>query len=231
MCLSVLTTIIVPMASKKTFGVSKKDVVDVRYEPEGTVFTKTAQKTEHVQNIVSRNVRVRGQPSVAVLDVPMSSKWNYFEIQILNEGAFHVLAIGLGPSCYDLTRMPGWDIGSIAYHADDGCLFHSTPKGRIFGLDCHLKDTMGCGVDYSSQEHGHVTVWFTRNGKLAGPPEKFPLPKDGLYPLIGLSTLNESVLYTGHSCVPPPYSEVPAPPKGPGMSIDILYTTSWCIFY
>ena len=212
------------MASKKIFGVSRNGGVEVHYEPEGTVFTKTAQKAEHVQDIVSRNVRVRGQPSVAVLDVPMSSKWNYFEIHILNEGTSCALGIGLGSSCYRLTRMPGWDIGSIGYHADDGKLFHSTPIGRIFGLDCHLKDTMGCGVDYSSQEHAYVTVWFTRNGELAGPPEKFPLSKDGLYPLIGMSTLKESVLYTGHSCVPPPYSEVPAPPKGPGMSIDILYT-------
>ena len=207
------------MASKKIFGVSKKGVVDVCYEAEGTVFTKTAERAERVQSILSGNSVVSGQPSVVVLDTPMSSKWNYFEIKILSVGEFGVLGIGLGPSCYSLTAMPGWNIGSIGYHADDGNLFHSAPIGRIFGLSCHPKDTMGCGVDYSSQEHGHVTVWFTRNGKLAGPPEKFLLPKDGLYPLIGLSTLNESVLYTGHSCVPPPYREVPAAPKGPGMSI------------
>ena len=221
MCLSVLTTISVPMASKKTFGVSKKGVVEVRYEPEGTVFTKTAQKADHVhvQSIPSGDSVVSGQPSVVVLDAPMSSNWNYFEIKILSEGEAGVLGIGLGPSCYNLTRMPGWNIGSIGYHADDGKIYHSPPCGRKFGADCHLHDTMGCGVDYSSQEHGHVTVWFTRNGELAGPPEKISLPKDGLYPLIGLSTLNESVLYTGHSCVPPPYSEVPAAPKGPGMSI------------
>ena len=207
------------MASKKIFGVSKNGSVDVRYEPVGTVFTKTALKAEHVQNAWSRNVMIRAQPSVAVLDVPMLSKLNYFEIQILNEGELGALGIGLGPSSYDLSRMPGWDIGSIGYHADDGSIIHSPPSGRRLGAGCHVIDVMGCGVDYSSQEHGHVTVWFTRNGKLAGPPDKIPLPKDGLYPLIGLSTLNESVLYTGHSCVPPPYREVPAAPEGPGMSI------------
>ena len=212
------------MASKKIFGVSKIFGVDVHYEAEGTVFTKTAQKAEHVQD---RDVRISDQPSVAVLEAPMSSKWNYFEIQILNGGTSRELGIGLGPSCYNLTSMPGWDIGSIGYHADDGSLFHSTPIGRIFGLDCHLKDTMGCGVDYSSQKHGHVTVWFTRNGTLAGPPEKFPLPKDGLYPLIGLSTLNESVLYTGHSCVPPPYREVLAVAKRPGMSYCMLCSSDY----
>ena len=206
------------MTSKEIFGVSKNGGVDVHYEPEGTVFTKTAQKAELVQSFFSGNVVVKGQPSVVVLDAPMSSKWNYFEIQILNEGTFRALGIGLGPSCYDLTRMPGWDMGSIGYHADDGKLYHSAFYGRRFGANCHVKDIMGCGVDYSSQKHGHVTVWFTRNGELAGQLEKFLLPKDGLYPLIGLSTLNESVLYTGHSCAPPPYSEVPAPPKGSGMS-------------
>ena len=208
------------MASKKIFGVSKNGGVDVHNEPEGTVFTKTAQKAEFVHGILSGDSIVSGQPLVVVLAAPMSSKWNYFEIKILSVGEFGVLGIGLGPSCYSLTAMPGWNIGSIGYHADDGRLYHSAPYGRRFGVDCHLKDTMGCGVDYSSQEHGHVTVWFTRNGELAGPPEKFLLPKDGLYPLIGLSTLNESVLYTGHSCVPPLYREVPAAPKGSGMSID-----------
>ena len=209
------------MASKKIFGVLKNGGVDVRYKLGDTVFTKTALKPELVQSLFSGNIVISGQPSVVILDVPISSKWNYFEVQILNEGAFRALGIGLGTCCYDLTRMPGWDIGSIGYHADTGDLHHSSGIGRkLDSAQCYLNDVMGCGVDYSSREHGHVTVWFTRNGELAGPPEKFLLPKDGLYPLIGLSTLKESVLYTGHSCVPPPYREVPAVPKGPGMSIE-----------
>ena len=211
------------MASKKIFGVFKNGGVDVRYKLGDTVFTKTALKAELVQSLFSDNVTFSGQPSVVILDAPMSSTWNYFEIQILNEGEFGALGIGLGPSCYDLITMPGWHLGSIGYHADNGGLYHSSGFGRVLDSgQCYLNDVMGCGVDYSSQKHGYITVWFTRNGELAGPPEKFLLPKDGLYPLIGLSTLNESVLYTGHSCVPPPYREVP-PPKGPGMSIDILY--------
>ena len=76
------------MASKKIFGVFKNGGVDVRYKLGDTVFTKTALKAELVQSLFSDNVTFSGQPSVVILDAPMSSTWNYFEIQILNEGEF-----------------------------------------------------------------------------------------------------------------------------------------------
>ena len=204
--------------NKKIFSVSKNHLVDIQYEAKCIVFKKSSalrpQTTDSEPfpyvNAVSRIV-----PTTVKFDYPMSSEWNYFEIQILNEGALREMGIGVGPVDYTLYALPGWEIGSIGYHADNGGFYYSAlNSGHVFGMKCHCSDTMGCGVDYSSQEYGHVTVWFTRNRKLAGPPEKIPLPKDGLYPLIGMSTLNESVLYTGHSCVPPPYSEVPAAPTG-----------------
>ena len=204
--------------NKKIFDVSKNDLVDIQYDVKCIIFTKSHVLRPRTAEIFESVNAVSGTiPTTVIFDYPMSPKWNYFEIQILNEGTLREMGIGVGPVDYTQYAMPGWRMGSIGYHADDGNLFHSNSaamSGHAFGMDCHCNDTMGCGVDYSSQKHGHVTVWFTRNGELAGPPQKFPLPKDGLYPLIGMSTLNESVLYNGHSCVPPPYSEVPAPPKG-----------------
>ena len=202
------------MATKNLFRASRTGLLDVWYNGDRSViYTKTAIRTRQVTQTgvwVGSNTI----PDTVIFATQMSQKWNYFEIKIINEGSCCAMGIGVGPLNYSQQMMPGWGDMSIGYHADDGRLFISTGKGHAFGLCCHTGDTMGCGVDYNRQKHGYVTVWFTKNGELAGPPEKFPLPKDGLYPLIGLSTLNESVLYTGHSCVPPPYSEVPAALKG-----------------
>ena len=206
-------------SARRIFDLSRDSpFITVKRKINGIVITKStvlrpedAAQLEHSERI-NWNQASKTIPQTLTFNSAMSPEWNYFEIQIKKTGEFCEIGIGVGPSDYNHYMMPGWKMGSIGYHADDGNLFYGcgTFIGYQFGPVCDLKDTMGCGVDYSSQKHGHVTVWFTRNGELAGPPQKFPLPKDGLYPLIGLSTLNESVLYTGHSCVPPPYSEVPA---------------------
>ena len=204
------------MATKNIFHASRTGLVDVWCNMDGSkIYTKTAICTRQTTPTgVWASCASKTIPDAVIFATPMSQKWNYFEIEIINEGSLCAIGIGVGPRNYSQQMMPGWGDMSIGYHADDGRLFISTGKGHAFGQCCGRGDTMGCGVDYSHQKHGYVSVWFTRNGELAGPPEKFPLPKDGLFPLIGLSSLNESVLYTGHSCVPPPYSEVPAVSTG-----------------
>ena len=208
---------------RKIFDLSSESqCITVKRKINGIVITKsTVLRPENVARLENFedfdwNAASQTIPQTLTSNSAMSPEWNYFEIQIRKEGEFCEIGIGVGPSDYNHYAMPGWKMGSIGYHADDGNLFYGSGRalGYQFGPECVRNDVMGCGVDYSSQRNGYVTVWFTRNGKLAGPPEKFPLPKDGLYPLIGLSTLNESVLYTGHSCVPPPYREVPAAPTG-----------------
>lgn len=41
---------------------------------------------------------------------------------------------------------PGWNKGSIAYHADDGKIFVGSGAGDPFGPRCHRGDIMGCGI-------------------------------------------------------------------------------------
>lgn len=45
---------------------------------------------------------------------------HYFEIEIVDPGASCYIAIGLARKDYPKNRHPGWNKGSIAYHADDG---------------------------------------------------------------------------------------------------------------
>jgi len=56
------------------------------------------------------------------------------------------IAIGLARKDYPKNRHPGWNKGSIAYHADDGKIFVGSGVGSPFGPRCTKGDVMGCGV-------------------------------------------------------------------------------------
>ncbi|CAI5765061.1 SPRY domain-containing protein 3 isoform X3 [Podarcis lilfordi] len=47
---------------------------------------------------------------------------------------------------YPKNRHPGWSRGSVAYHADDGKIFHGSGVGDPFGPRCYKGDIMGCGI-------------------------------------------------------------------------------------
>ncbi|XP_061909496.1 SPRY domain-containing protein 3 isoform X3 [Entelurus aequoreus] len=47
---------------------------------------------------------------------------------------------------YPRNRHPGWSRGSVAYHADDGKVFHGSGVGDVFGPRCFKGDIMGCGI-------------------------------------------------------------------------------------
>ncbi|NXP64389.1 SPRY3 protein, partial [Chloropsis cyanopogon] len=59
---------------------------------------------------------------------------------------------------YPKNRHPGWSRGSVAYHADDGKLFHGSGVGDPFGPRCYKGDVMGCGImfprDYGRDSEG-----------------------------------------------------------------------------
>ena len=51
---------------------------------------------------------------------PLTTRTHYFEIEIVDPGSHCYIAIGLARRDYPRNRHPGWNKGSIAYHADDG---------------------------------------------------------------------------------------------------------------
>ncbi|ELT91206.1 hypothetical protein CAPTEDRAFT_178735 [Capitella teleta] len=77
---------------------------------------------------------------------PLNTRSHYFEIQISDPGDNCYIAIGLTCRNYPKHRHPGWDRGSIAYHADDGKIFVGRGIGEVFGPKCHKGDVMGCGI-------------------------------------------------------------------------------------
>ncbi|KAI0214366.1 SPRY domain-containing protein 3 [Lamellibrachia satsuma] len=86
---------------------------------------------------------------------PLNTTNHYFEIEIIDPGENCYIAIGLARKDYPKHRHPGWNKGSIGYHADDGKIFIGSGVGEPFGPRCHKGETMGCGIlfprDYSAQ--------------------------------------------------------------------------------
>jgi len=71
---------------------------------------------------------------------------HYFEVTIVDPGENCYIAVGLVRKNYPKKRHPGWNKGSIAYHADDGKLFTGSGAGTAFGPRCKKGDVMGCGI-------------------------------------------------------------------------------------
>lgn len=77
---------------------------------------------------------------------PLNTRFHYYELEITDAGEKCYIALGLARRDYPKNRHPGWSRGSIAYHADDGKLFHGSGAGDPFGPCCLEGDVMGCGI-------------------------------------------------------------------------------------
>ncbi|XP_041365187.1 SPRY domain-containing protein 3-like [Gigantopelta aegis] len=130
--------------------------------------------------------------------VPITAQDNYFEVEIIDTGMLGCIGIGLVPFRYSLEAQPGWNAGSVGYHADEGKLFKACGFGKIFGPKCHAGDRLGCGIKPSGAEAelggaAHTaTVFFTRNGREIG-SVNVSVPPGGLYPAVGMHSEGEEV--------------------------------------
>ena len=89
---------------------------------------------------------------IAQARVKMDQTNHYFEMEIVSCGIEGWLAIGLGKSTYPLHRHPGWNKGSVGYHADNGQLYKERGVGEEFGPQCTAGDVMGCGIQFPTAE-------------------------------------------------------------------------------
>ncbi|KAM8862539.1 SPRY domain-containing protein 3-like isoform 1-T2 [Spinachia spinachia] len=77
---------------------------------------------------------------------PLTTRCHYYEVEIVDAGEKCYIALGLARKDYPRNRHPGWSRGSVAYHADDGKIFHGSGVGDAFGPRCFKGDIMGCGI-------------------------------------------------------------------------------------
>lgn len=90
----------------------------------------------------------RQDVGMAQANFHISKQRHYFEMEILSAGKEGWCAIGLASTLYPLHRHPGWNKGSVGYHADNGQLYYEQGHGEPFGPTCTTGDTMGCGVQF-----------------------------------------------------------------------------------
>ncbi|KAM3618248.1 uncharacterized protein V6R79_017930 [Siganus canaliculatus] len=94
---------------------------------------------------------------------PLTTRCHYYELEIVDAGEKCYIALGLARRDYPRNRHPGWSRGSVAYHADDGKIFHGSGVGDAFGPRCFKGDIMGCGImfprDYILDGEGDADDW------------------------------------------------------------------------
>lgn len=79
--------------------------------------------------------------------------------------SFSRSSIGIGFSSRNvpLSRLPGWEPESWAYHADDGHSFCCSSSGKHYGPPFNAGDIIGCGINFRTN-----SAFFTKNGDHLG---------------------------------------------------------------
>ncbi len=98
----------------------------------------------------------------------LDQQHHYFEMSLLASGKEGWFAIGLARTTYPLHRHPGWNGGSVGYHADNGHLYKERGHGEPFGPTCTEGDVMGCGLSFrdDSSSSAESAIGATAPGPL-----------------------------------------------------------------
>jgi hypothetical protein len=74
-----------------------------------------------------------------------------------------MIGVGFSGPKVALSRIPGWEPDSYAYHGDDGQIFSNTTSGKTYGPKFGTLDVIGCGINFRTN-----TAFFTKNGHMQG---------------------------------------------------------------
>lgn len=74
-----------------------------------------------------------------------------------------MIGVGFSGPKVALSRIPGWEPDSFAYHGDDGQVFSNTTSGKPYGPKFSTLDVIGCGINFRTN-----TAFFTKNGQRLG---------------------------------------------------------------
>lgn len=115
-------------------------------------------------------------------DFPMPRQCGiyYYEITVISKGkdgyvslkldnahtntlCRRMIGVGFSGAKVALSRIPGWEPDSYAYHGDDGQVFSNTTSGKNYGPKFGTLDVIGCGINFRTN-----TAFFTKNGHMLG---------------------------------------------------------------
>ncbi|XP_071124196.1 SPRY domain-containing protein 3-like [Mytilus edulis] len=117
----------------------------------------------------SENIHINGDNLSAIsnnqvgLYIANCKLKSYFEVEIVALVKNSQIGVGLVHDKYFLHDHPGWRLGSIGFHADDGRIYIEDGRGFPYGPVWNVGDIIGCGATLKSPYR--VDIFFTYNGK------------------------------------------------------------------
>ncbi|KAI9810242.1 MAG: hypothetical protein M1827_006376 [Pycnora praestabilis] len=96
-----------------------------------------------------------------------------------------LIGVGFSGPKVALSRLPGWEPESWAYHGDDGYSFCCQSSGKKYGPQFSTADVIGCGVNFRTG-----CAFFTKNGVNIGIAFR-DLKGAKLYPSVGMKKPGE----------------------------------------
>lgn len=122
-------------------------------------------------------------------DHPMPAQCGiyYFEVTVISRKREESsIGIGFSGKNVPLSRLPGWEPDSWAYHGDDGHSFCCQSSGKHYGPPFTAGDIIGCGVNFRTG-----SAFFTKNGDHLG--TAFREIKGKLFPSVGMKKSGEHI--------------------------------------
>ncbi|KAL2073362.1 hypothetical protein VTL71DRAFT_10686 [Oculimacula yallundae] len=112
----------------------------------------------------------------------------YYEVTILSRKREESsIGIGFSSKNVPMSRLPGWEPESWAYHGDDGNSYCCSSQGKQYAARFSAGDTIGCGINFRSN-----SAFFTKNGVHLG-TAFHNIGKEKLYPSVGMKKSGEHV--------------------------------------
>ncbi|PSN71764.1 ran-binding protein [Corynespora cassiicola Philippines] len=124
-------------------------------------------------------------------DFPMPRQCGiyYYEVTVVSKGKDgRMIGVGFSGPKVALSRIPGWEPDSYAYHGDDGQCFSNTTSGKTYGPKFGTLDVIGCGINFRTN-----TAFFTKNGHLLGTAFRDLKPNMPYYPTVGMKKPGETL--------------------------------------
>lgn len=124
-------------------------------------------------------------------DFPMPRECGiyYYEVTIISKGKDgRMIGLGFSGPKVALSRIPGWEPDSYAYHGDDGQVFSNSTTGKAYGPKFGTLDVIGCGINFRTN-----TAFFTKNGHMLGTAFRDLKPNMQYFPTVGMKKPNETV--------------------------------------
>ena len=124
---------------------------------------------------------------------PLDPAGGTFEVKIVNTGERNCIAVGVCHQGYPPGTLPGWKETSVAFHTDEGSLFHSSDDPEALNLPCQPGDSIRFSLFLQPDDPKSVLLRLYRNGT---PIAQVPttVPAGGFYGIVGMMSKGEQVL-------------------------------------